>query len=336
VRPLELDDPRWVDFVESRPEATIFHHPAWARLLADCYGYRAMAIAQLDGGAVSAGIPVLDVSLPFRRRWVALPFTDHCPPLVERGGSELVAGFADLARSSKLDLLEIRAPLPADGAVQTRTPFVRHELQLVADSATLWKQLRRNHRRSVVDAEEAGVRVERGVSTADLEVFYRLHLETRRRLGVPIQPRRFFRLLHERIIAPGLGFVLTAYLGDRPAAAAVFAAWNGTVVCKYSARADTFVKVDAIHLIFWSAIRWASENGFRAFDLGRSNVEQAQLRSFKTGWTAREEPLPYSWIARAPIGSSSRRLHVAMGAMIRNSAPWVCRATGELLYKYAT
>ncbi len=336
MRLLELEDRRWADFVEGRPDATIFHHPAWARLLADCYGYRAMAIAHEDGGEITSGVPVMDVSLPFRRRWVALPFTDYCPPLVERGGDAFVAGLQELARSSSLDLLEVRAPLGSGPAVQTGIPFVRHELPLVADSRVLWKQLRRNHRRNVVDAEEAGVRIQRGDSADDLDVFYRLHLQTRRRLGVPIQPRRFFRLLHERIIRPGLGFVLTAYRDDRPAAAAVFAAWNGTLICKYSARADGFVKSDAIHLIFWSAIRWASENGFRAFDLGRSNVEQTQLRSFKTGWSAREEALPYSWIARAPIAAPSRRLNDAMGVVIRNSAPWLCRAMGELLYKYAT
>ncbi len=133
----------------------------------------------------------------------------------------------------------------------------------------------------------------------------------------------------------------TAFICKRGGASACrsnrgVAAWNGTLICKYSARADGFVKSDAIHLIFWSAIRWASENGFRAFDLGRSNVEQTQLRSFKTGWSAREEALPYSWIARAPIAAPSRRLNDAMGVVIRNSAPWLCRAMGELLYKYAT
>jgi len=336
VKLLTLDDPRWMEFVAGRSDATIFHHPAWARLLTECYGYRGMAIAHEDADGLAAGIPVMDVSHPLRRRWVALPFTDYCPPLVARDGEAFVAGLEKLARSSRLDLLEVRAPLRAGPAIQTGTPFVRHELPLVPDSRILWKQLRRNHRRNVIDAEEAGVRVERGASAEDLEVFYKLHLDTRRRLGVPIQPRRFFRLLLERIIAPGLGFVLTAYHGDRPAAAAVFAAWNGTLICKYSARADGFVKSDAIHLIFWSAIRWASENGFRAFDLGRSNVEQAQLRSFKTGWSAREETLPYSWIARAPIAAPSRRLNGVMGVVIRNSAPWLCRAMGELLYKYAT
>ncbi|HEY9325312.1 MAG TPA: hypothetical protein VIS26_01965, partial [Candidatus Limnocylindria bacterium] len=63
-------------------------------------------------------------------------------------------------------------------------------------------------------------------------------------------------------------------------------------------------------------------------------VEQTHLRSFKVGWGTREEPLPYSWIGRAP-SASSHRLERAIGPVIRNSSPWVCRAIGEVFYKYA-
>jgi len=335
MRLLAPDDPRWLDLARRHADATIFHHPAWAKLLADCYGYRAMLAADVEGDAVIGGLPLLDVSLPFRRRWVALPFTDVCPPLLSGDAGQFVDDLGELARAARLDSLQIRAPLPAHAAIHSESGFVRHELQLSGDVRAIWKQLRRNHRRSVVDAEEAGVRTERESSARALETFYSLHLQTRRRLGVPVQPRRFFRLLSERIVEPGLGFVLTAYHGSRPAAAAVFCGWNGTLVCKYSARADGFVKSDAIHLLFWTAIRWACENGYRVFDLGRSSVDQAQLRSFKTGWAARELDLPYSRIARRPTRSSPRRLHSAMGIVIRHSQPWLCQAMGELLYKYA-
>jgi len=337
VTVLAIDDPRWSDFVGAQSDATIFHHPVWAKLLADSYGYRAMAVALSDGGALVAGLPVVDVSLPLgRRRWVSLPFTDHCPPLAGVRGAELAGALSEVARASRLDRLEIRAPLGEEHGIQSHAPFVLHQVAVTGDVAATWKGLRRNHRRSVADAEEAGVRVVRGESAADVETFYRLHLQTRRRLGVPVQPRRFFALLLERVIRTGLGFVLTAHRDNVPVAGALFCAWNGTVMCKYSARADGFTKIDAIHLLFWSAIRWACENGYHTFDLGRSEVQQTQLRSFKDGWGARETPLAYSWIASAPVKLGGNRSHELLGVLIRNSAPWLCRATGELLYRYAT
>jgi lipid II:glycine glycyltransferase (peptidoglycan interpeptide bridge formation enzyme) len=57
-------------------------------------------------------------------------------------------------------------------------------------------QVRRNIRR----AQRAGVVVRPGNAEADVtEVFYRLHTRTRHRLGVPVQPLRYFRLLWEAI-----------------------------------------------------------------------------------------------------------------------------------------
>ena len=339
MRTLAIDDPAWREFAESRSDATIFHHPAWAGLLAECYGYRALVITDERGGAITSGLPALVVRLPFgARRWVSLPFTDHCPPL-DGDGSVLWSGLEDLARARSFDVFELRAPNTNHSEARefsdTRTPpFVRHDLATAEDSRVLWKRLRRNHRRSVEDAVEAGVRVETGTDAADMDSFYRIHLQTRRRLGVPVQPRRFFRLFHERIVRTGLGFVLTAKLGDAPVAAAVVCAWNGTLVVKYSGRADGFEKVDAIHLLFWTAIRWASENGCHTFDLGRTDVAQARLRSFKAGWGTREEPLSYSYIGATPR-ASSHRVERAMANVIQRSSPWVCRALGEALYKYA-
>jgi lipid II:glycine glycyltransferase (peptidoglycan interpeptide bridge formation enzyme) len=127
---------------------------------------------------------------------------------------------------------------------------------------------------------------------------------------------------------------MSAYLGDVAVASAVFCAWNGTLVCKYSGRADGFERLDAIHLLFWSGIRWAAENGYHSFDLGRSDAGQSRLRSFKAGWGTREEPLAYTYIGRAPR-VSSHRVERAMAQVIQRSSPWVCRAIGEVFYKYA-
>jgi CelD/BcsL family acetyltransferase involved in cellulose biosynthesis len=334
---LDIADPRWRDFVESQPRASIFHHPAWATVLADTYGYRAMAIGLVErGGSLAAGLPVINVTGRVgARRWVSLPFTDMCPLLEADGSADGPAALIELSRSARLDVLELRGALPEHADVQRHTAFVRHELPLVADHDVIWQGLRKNHRRSIRDAERAGVTVVRGTAASDIETFYRLHVRTRRRLGVPVQPLRFFRLLHERVIQAGLGFVLTARAGQVPVAASVFSAWNGTVTYKYGARDERLPKLDANHLLFWTAIRTACKEGYRAFDLGRSDIAQLPLRSFKTGWGAREEPLPYSWIARSPVRQSSHRAERAVGLIIRNSSPWVCRAIGELLYKYA-
>lgn len=328
---LELDDPRWLELVEGCDDATAFHHPAWARLLSDCYGYRAFAVCVEDScGNVDAGVPVLELGGRVRaRRWVGLPFTDSCPPLALSAGA-----LAGLARAlSAAGRVEVRGTLP--GAL-TGAVAVTHTLTLRHDLETVYRSFSSQTRRSIAKAEREGVTVRPGEDRRDLvETFYGLHVRTRRRLGVPVQPRRFFDLLWERLVQPGLGSVLVAESGGRPVAAAVFLAWNRTVTYKFGASDAEALGVRPNHLLFWTAIRSAAEQGYANFDFGRSDVENEGLRRFKSSWGAVERPLFYSALGGpAPSVSAGRAAHV-VGTAIRRSPGWVCRGVGELLYRYA-
>ena len=76
---LKLPDPRWLNFVRSCPDALPFQHPAWVDLLAECYGYRPLALTlKDDAGQIRAGVPVMQVGSPIgRRRWIAFVDPAH-------------------------------------------------------------------------------------------------------------------------------------------------------------------------------------------------------------------------------------------------------------------
>jgi CelD/BcsL family acetyltransferase involved in cellulose biosynthesis len=335
---LDIDDRRWSSFVHAWPDASPFHHPRWAGLLAACYGYRPLALALTDRtGFIVAGLPVLDLGSRFgRRRWVSLPFTDSCPPLVgdSEAGPLADALIEDLA-ARRVAVFELRAGLPPRPGLHTHVPAVVHRLPLTADAADVARGFSKMHQRNLRRAEGSGVRVAYGTSRQDVDDFYRLHLLTRRRLGLPIQPRRFFDLLAEQVLAAGLGFVVTARVADVPVAAAVFLTWNGMLVYKYGASDTRYWSLRPNHALFWSAIRWGCENGYRVLDWGRTDLPDRGLREFKSGWGATESPLTYAVVADQPRGLKPSRLRPALGVLIRHSSPWVCRAVGELLYRYA-
>lgn len=334
---LELDDPRWEAFVRRAPQSLPFHEPAWTELLADCYGYRPFVAALEEKGEVVAGVPVLEVpTLVGGRRWVSLPFTDRCPPLVNPGAETgLVRALDGLRQAAGVSQLEVRAPLAGDAAFDSCAGLL-HVLDLPPDPEAAFAGFKPPVRRHVRKAERSGIEVRRGTTAADLtETFYRLHLLTRRRQGVPVQPRRFFTLLWQRLLERGDGFVLLADADGEPVAAAVFLTGNGTVIYKYGASDPRAWPLRPNHVLFASAIRWACENGYRSFDFGRTDLGQDGLSAFKTGWGAREEPLIYATVAdRAPSRSKGRVGKVAQ-RVIRSSPQWVCRGAGELLYRYA-
>ena len=124
-----------------------------------------------------------------------------------------------------------------------------------------------------------------------MRTFYDLHLNTRRRQGVPIQPRRFFALVLERLIETGLGSILIAEVKGRPAAAAILLRWNRRVIYKLAASERSLLRYKPNHALVWHAIQTAVREGDVNFDFGRSDLSNSGLRAFKSGWGAREKPL---------------------------------------------
>lgn len=336
VTRLTIDDRRWQELVASRPEATAFHHPAWAALLNECYGHRpfVLALANADD-TLAAGVPVLEARGLRGRRWASLPYTDACAPLGEQAYlAQLVASLDDERRAAGVDRAEVRALVEGPAAHHVARGVV-HELALQGDPEAVRAGFTQNVRRGVGRAQREQVRVRQGSERGDLlDAFYALHLATRRRLGVPIQPRRFFELLWERMLEPGLGFVLVAESRERPAAAAVFLVWNRKLIYKFGASDPACWGVRPNHAIFWDAIRRGCELGCEVLDFGRSDLQQQGLREFKSGWGAVERPLVYTTLG-APPRPSSGRAERLLARVIRRSPLWVCRLFGERLYKYA-
>lgn len=338
---LELTDPRWLAFVAGHPNSTPFHHPSWAQLVADCYGFRAFALATSDAaGALRAGLPVVEVRhLRGRPRWVSLPFTDYCPPLArtEQEEAHLGAVLQREGAARGIRRFEVRGPIA--GAPATGHAAVRHVLPLDADPASVYAGFHRSQvQRNIRRAERAGLTVRQAARPGDLiETFYRLHQLTRRRQGVPVQPRRFFRLLWERAIGSGLGWALIVEAAAEPIAAGVFLAWNQTVIYKFGASDAATWPLRPNHLLFWHAIRAACEQGYRWFDFGRTDADQDGLRRFKRSWGAAEESVVYRALVGGAKGAADMpegMVAKMLGSAIRRGPPLVCRAVGETLYRY--
>jgi CelD/BcsL family acetyltransferase involved in cellulose biosynthesis len=326
-----------MELVTSAPDATPFHHPAWATLLSDTYNYAAQALAVPGPNGLEAGIPVLDVRGRLRRRrYVSLPFTDMCPPL-SRGGdiTSLSNALVSAHTAGEIPSLELRAESPLHGGVHA-SAGVLHRLSLYSDLDRVFTQFHKSRvQNEIARAEREGVEIRRAEVSTDLtDIFYDLHVETRSRLGAPVQPRSYFRLLWQRMLDPGLGFLLLAYSAGRPIAGAIFLSWKHTVIYKYGASERQSLGLRPNHAILWNAIRWASENGYRTFDFGRSDRRNTGLRSFKSGWGATEEDLIYTHLGMDGTTSGSDKAQI-LEPLIKRSPKWVARALGELLYRYA-
>ncbi len=326
-----LSDPAWLELIAADPAATPFHHPAWAATLAHAYGFDAHGLVLDAPGGGRAALPVVDRG----RRRISLPFTDSCAPLglAEPGG--LGEGIEALRLAAGLSSIEIRAAVPG-GTGHVVASGHRHELGLEPDFDTVAAGFHKSKvRRKLRRADREGVEVRRGETTRDLlETFYPLHVTTRRRLGVPVQPRRFFAVLGERMIEQGLGFTLTASLGDEPLSSAVFLVWNRRLIYKFSASGRSGRDVGAGQAVIGEAIRWGCESGCRSLDFGRTAHGSEGLRAFKLSWGATEHDLTYTVFADDPPRAGTGRTHELLAGVLRRSPELLTRAVGRAAYRY--
>jgi CelD/BcsL family acetyltransferase involved in cellulose biosynthesis len=332
----DQNDPLWCAFVESRSEATVFHLPVWSGLLGEAYGYRPLVLVQTNSqGNIVAGLPLLELRSPITgRRFSSLPFTDYCPPLARDATSltQLTAGITQWWETAGKPRIEIRGVIAPGVGVHRVSAAVRHTLALDPDSQQLLRRCRRDSRASIHRARRDGVEVRITRSPGDLASFYRLHLQTRRRLGVPVQPVRFLEALWAKLIEPGWGFAVLASAGGRPIAGAIFLTWNRHLIYKYSASDPAYWRLRPSKLVVWTAIEWGCRHGYRLFDFGKTDLDDAGLRDFKNSWGSTEVPVTYSYFGPPPPGPGRGAATRALAQVIRASPPIVCRVIGELLY----
>jgi len=335
---LNLSDKRWINFISTMKPANIFHHPAWITLLAQSYGYNPFIVAILDSNeTILAGLPFVEIKSALTgRRWVSLSFTDHCAPLyIDRTALDhLVEEINHLYIKREIPKIELRWEFPENNNIVSSSEYVLHLVELNSNPEKVAKLFHKTHRRNIKTAKKRGVTIDMGTSQNHLDAFYRLHLETRKNQGIPIQPKKFFNLIKSNILDHNLGYILLAYKDNECLAGAVFLHWQETLIYKYGASRKDTLNLRANNLLFWQAIRWGCKNGYKIFDMGKTELLNKGLRKYKSGWGAVESPLIYSTLSNSVSQPGSGKLKSAMEVVIQNSPSWVCRATGELLYRY--
>lgn len=335
--PVEIRHDHWKRLVENHPDATIFHHHLWSELLSDCYGYKPFVILfESDDGKISGGLPVMEINSRLTgKRWVALPFTDHCKPLLEgfEDYDTFLNQLTNLNETAECDI-EIRYGKIFEGTDKAKT-FYLHHLVLCEDPGLLYKNFRKKGvQYCIKKANKNGISVTFQKDLEAVLTFYKLHLMTRKKLGVPTQPRKYFIKLWEYLLAQKHGFVALARYQNQPVAAGVFLYYRNKIVYKYGATDPNYMSLYANHALLWEVIQWACKNKFTLFDWGRTDKINNGLRNFKLGWGSSETELCYSHMGTISEDFSKGWKNDFLKQIVKRSPTFVGRILGQLLYRH--
>ena len=183
-------------------------------------------------------------------------------------------------------------------------------------------------KRAIRKAEQSDLTVDLSTSKAAVREFYRLHVSTRRRHGLPPQPFALFSNIHSEIIEPGRGFIVLAKNASATVAGAVFFTATNAVF-KFGASEERYWYLRPNNLVMWRAIQELARREIAMLHLGRTTHGNEGLRRFKLSWGAVEEPVNYfrfhvrsnRWItttdkASGRITQSFSRLPLAINRLI--------------------
>lgn len=291
-----IDFPNWDSMLLACGDQSFFHSSAWAKTLADSYGFRPRYFADYSGDGLSFLMPFMEVnSFITGRRGVSLPFSDQCQPFALNCEfiPQAIERVLEFARRAGWEYAEWRdAPFSAEEAAAYERFYV-HEIDLCRDEALIYSSFRDSNRRSIRKALKAGVSVKPCDSLEAVRLFYGLNCITRKRHGLPPQPYAFFKNLYQNVIQKGLGSVFIASHGGRALAAAIFVFFGSHGIYKYGASDMRYQNLRPNNLLFWEAIRWLKERGITILNLGRTELENQGLLQYKRLWGGTEQLVDY-------------------------------------------
>jgi CelD/BcsL family acetyltransferase involved in cellulose biosynthesis len=341
---LRPDDPRYTAFAERHAFAGVFTSSPWLRALEIAYGFSIEIAALCRAGAIEAAIPYCRLDDLRGPRIVAPPFSDYGDPLVE-SPIDLSLLLEHLAAfGCGLRLRTLRNPLPAQHAtLQTTGEAFWHGIDLDRPLDVIWAGLDASARQNCRKAERSGVTVRIGCSEADLELFHRMHGHVRKtKYRMLAQPVGLFTAIQSTFtVPPGSSddiAVVIAEVDGEPIAGIMLILWQGTAYYKFNASFDTRLRPN--DLLAWHAIRYAKDQGCRAFDFGISDTDQPGLVRYKRKF-ATEEKLMRQLMLPSPRATApheqlaGQTLGRLTELLTRPEVPdAVTREAGDALYRY--
>ena len=338
-----LKDCRWDSFLQRHPRSSIFHTKSWLRALRRTYGYEAVAFTTTAAGEDLENAVVFCVvkSSLVRPRLVSLPFSDHTDLLLDNQSdlSNLLTLLEQGQVEGKWKSVEFR-PLDhgnrfADWAnFQDGTNYVIHRLDLRPCLQELFQRLHKDSiQRKIHRAAREGLRYEEGRSDSLLRQFYRLTMITRRRQALPPPPFDWFRN-----VVDCLGDqvkIRVASVGDRAVAAILTLFFKRTLIYKYGCSDAQFHNLGAMPFLMWRAIEDAKRRDLSELDLGRSDIDNAGLITFKNRFGATQSRVTYKKFpeSKAARGRHDWQLKVAKRVFAAMPERMLVLA-GKLLYPH--
>jgi FemAB-related protein (PEP-CTERM system-associated) len=288
------DCANWDAFAGAHPYGSPFHLQAWRRSIEESFGYKSCYVLAVEGDRLRAVLPLFLVrNVLVKKALISSPFAVYGGILADSNEAatavyEYVRKKAHALGVQYLELRNAHAGMcvgePNISRYVTFTQAIRPSEEAILEAIP--RKTRYMVRKAL--KHDYSCRV-----TEDLTHFEALYSENLRRLGTPSFPHRYFASLLRNF--KGSIDVREYWLHDRPVAAVLSFYFRDQVLPYYGAADPAFNAFSPSNFMYFDLMRWAGQNGYSAFDFGRSKKDSGSYE-FKVHWGMQERELPYEML----------------------------------------
>jgi hypothetical protein len=268
---------------------------------------------------------------------VSVPFSDHAALLTSNTDTleALLSHLREKSDETNCRYVEIRCRNTAFPHLMfgKSSRFYCHKISLDRDLNAVFRKfhkscVQRKPWRAIREKLEYG----EGRSEKLIRQFHRLTLLTHCRHRLPRQPIARFQNLSSCLGENPK--IRIACKDGQPIAGTLTLSYKTSMVYKYGCSNAKYHNLGGMAFLFWKMVQEAKTCGFAELDLGRSDVDNAGLITFKERWGADRLTLTY-WRYPAVGFSGSTQWKLKTAKRIFTFAPSAALATvGRLLYRH--
>jgi hypothetical protein len=332
-----IKDYEWERFLDNCHTASIYHTPQWKDFLVKTFNYEPHYLFAKDNNDNITGLLALfyTKSKLTGNRLCCVPFTPFCGYIGYEHSKDLLINMGiDLFLKTDANYFEIRDLLNSNRFCHHNL-FSIQILELSSDINQTWKKLSKGTRGSTKKSIKSGVCVYSTKNIEDLKQFYELNCTTKKRIGVPCHPWKFynnmFKSLNERVS------LYVAKYDNEIVAGGIFLYFGDTVIYGYAASNPHYLTIRPNNALTWKSIEDACVNGYHYFNFGRTSYDNKGLIEYKRRWGTVEKKLYYSYYPYNPDSLTGNRenLKYKYGTKIIQKMPLtVYKKFSDLIFQH--
>lgn len=285
----------WDQYVMSHSESSPYHLYAWQQSVEHAYKHKIVSWCAFDNESIVGILPMIEfVTLSRSKVLVSLPYCDVGGSLADSPDIEqaLFSECFGYAKAHNIATIDHRSTY-FDGWLTgnenyAEAPKVRMIKALEQDAETLFASFKSKLRSQIRKAEKNQLTASLANDQRHLDGFYQVFARNMRLLGSPVHSKKWF----EDVLSSygSNAIVANIYKDDCVVGAGIVLFCGDKAAIPWASTLTAYNRLAPNMLLYWKLLSYSCERGVKAFDFGRSTLDEGTYK-FKAQWGAKPTAL---------------------------------------------